>query len=252
VGAALSRVPVVFHLDHGADFELVKEAIVSGYYTSVMYDGSRLSFEENAGRTRAVVKFAHKYRVAVEAEFGAIMGVEDGVKVKRREAYFTDPAHAADFVRYTGCDALAVAVGTSHGPFKAAYGDRQDAVSLDLVRLEKIGKRVKAPLVLHGASGVSKDIVKRLRKKCGAVGDCARVAGVRGVSIEEEKLAIRLGVAKINIDTDLRLAFTAGVREAILTDADTLDPRKILGPARDLMREVAKEKMKLFGSARKA
>lgn len=250
VGAALSRVPVAFHLDHGKDYALVKEAIESGYYTSVMFDGSSFPFEVNAGKTRAVVKFAHSRGVAVEAELGALLGVEDTVRVAARDGYFTDPNDAREFVKYTGCDTLAVSIGTSHGAYKNFVKAKK--ITLDLRRLEKIASAVKAPLVLHGASCVSQKMVRKLHKKCALLGDCARLSGAQGIPEEEERAAIRLGIAKINIDTDLRIAWTAAVREALIGDKTAYDPRTILSPARDLMREVAKEKMKLFGSAGKA
>lgn len=244
IAAKNTRVPVVFHLDHGKNEKLVREAIRSGFYTSVMFDGSLLPFKQNVVRTRAIVKLAHARKMSVEAELGPIAGTEDLVSVREREAFFTDPAQAEQFVKETGCDALAISIGTAHGAYKGT-------AKLDLKRLAEIGKRVRIPLVLHGASAIEKKWIDRLHKQCAKLGDCDRLAGANGISLEEEKKAIKLGIAKINIDSDLRIAFTTGVREALLTNTHEFDPRKILGPARVLMTEVVKEKIRAFGSVEK-
>jgi fructose-bisphosphate aldolase class II len=241
LAAHKTTLPVVFHLDHGTDYDLVVTAIRSGYYTSVMYDGSSLPYHENMKRTREIVKMAHAKKISVEAELGAIAGIEDFVSVKERDAHFTDPKQAADFVKKTGCDALAVAIGTSHGAYKFRGTSR-----LDLERLKMIKRAVKVPLVLHGASGVPASI-KKLCIKYGC-----KIDDAKGVSDAMIKQAVRLGVSKVNIDTDLRIAFDAGVRQFLSKHPAVIDPRKILAPARDLITRVVREKMRLLGCAGKA
>lgn len=246
LGAKKTRVPVVFHLDHGKNLNLVRLAIRSGY-TSVMFDGSTLPYAENVKKTKQVVALARRRGVSVEAELGALKGIEDLVSVSEKEAYLTDPGQAAEFVEKTGCNALAIAIGTSHGAYKFS-----GETNLDFNRLRAIKKNTKMPLVLHGASGVSPELVERLHKDCERIGDCERLEGAKGVSPAAIKQAVSLGINKINVDTDLRIAFTAAVRETLLTDKKAFDPRKILGPAKTLMTEVVKEKMKLFGCAGRA
>lgn len=240
-GAKRATVPVVIHVDHGKKYDLVKSLIKSGYYTSAMYDGSSLPFQENLKRTRELVKLAHAHGMSLEAELGAIKGVEDNVSVSEREAFFTDPAEAWEFVRGTGCDALAVSVGTAHGAYKFT-----SKTVLDFKRLAMLKKLVKIPLVLHGASGVPSDLVK-LAEKYGA-----DLAGASGVSDEAIKKAVKLGVNKVNIDSDLRIAFDAGVRMSLATNPKNIDPRHILKPAKDLMTKLARHKMRLLGSSNKA
>ncbi len=207
------KVPVAIHLDHGSHFDVVVSAIRIGF-TSVMIDASKKPFDENVKITREVVKVAHAVGVSVEAELGKIMGTEEHVKVAETEAVFTDPEEALKFVELTEVDSLAVAIGTAHGIYKGKP-------KLDFERLSKIRKRVEVPLVLHGASGVPLDDVKR---------------------------AISLGICKVNIDTDLRIAFRNKVEEIVLSQKDQIDPRKILGPAKEAVKEVVKEKIKAFGS----
>lgn len=238
--AAKSKIPVVMHLDHGKDLTIVRQAIRSGY-TSVMYDGSALPYAENVRNTKKVVRWARLKNVSVEAEIGALKGIEDLVRVEDRDAALTDPDEALRFYTQTDCDTLAIAVGTSHGAFKF-----KDRTHLDLERLKRIGELVNAPLVLHGASGVLED-VKHVAELYGA-----KIGEAHGVLDEDIKKAIRLGVAKINIDTDLRLAFSAGVREAVTELPTVIDPRELLKPAMTLITEVAVRKMKLFGSINKA
>lgn len=238
--AASGTVPVVMHLDHGKDLAYVKMALANGY-SSVMFDGSALPYAKNAAMTKRVVKMAHAKGASVEAEIGALAGIEDFVSVEEKDAALTNPDEAARFAKHTGCDSLAVAIGTSHGAFKF-----KGKTHLDIDRLKKISNLVKLPIVLHGASGVLED-VKKL-----AVHHGAKLGEARGVLDADIKAAIRHGVAKINIDTDLRLAFTAGVREAVDDLPKVIDPRKLLEPASLLMREVAMRKMKLFGSAGRA
>lgn len=238
--AAQGRVPVVMHVDHGKDLKVIKQAIDSGY-TSVMYDGSSLPYKENVRNTKKVVSWARRKGVSVEAEIGALAGIEDLVSVAEKDAALTNPGEAARFARETGCDSLAVAIGTSHGAFKF-----KGKTHLDIDRLKKIAQLVPLPIVLHGASGVLED-VKELAEKHGA-----KLGAARGVLDADIRQAIKHGVAKINIDTDLRLAFTAGIREAVHDLPKVIDPRKLLEPANLLMREVAMRKMKLFGSAGRA
>ena len=238
--SAKGKIPVVFHLDHGKNLKLIKKAIDSGY-TSVMFDGSLLDFKTNARETKKVVAWAKKRGVSVEAELGAIKGIEDLVSVAERQVFFTDPEEAKKFVDQTGIDALAVSIGTAHG----AHKFKGEAV-LDILRLKKIHALVKKPIVLHGASGVIRDLIEK-GEKYGA--DFSRALGVPD---EEITKAILNGVRKINIDTDLRLAFTVGVRQFLMENPKEFDPRKVLSTAKLLMKEVAMRKMKLFGSAGKA
>src|SRR3989338_3820853 len=241
LAAEKARISVVFHLDHGKDPKLVERAIKSGFYTSVMIDGSSHPYKENVRITKKIVAMAHRRGISVEAELGAIAGIEDFVSVSERDARFTNPEEAGRFVRETGCDALAVAIGTAHGAFKF-----KGEPKLDIVRLKKIKAAARLPLVLHGASGVPADI-KRICAKYGC-----KIAEARGVSDSLISAAVRGGINKINIDTDLRLAFTAGVRHALAKHPEGIDPRKVLGPAKELIQQVVMQKMKLFGCAGKA
>jgi len=237
--AESSPVPMSLHLDHGEDFETVSKCIEAGF-TSVMMDGSFLKFEENIALSRRVVDLAHPKGVSVEAELGRLAGVEEKT-VEEKEAVLTDPRVAKDFVERTGVDALAVAIGTSHGAYKFKAEPR-----LDFERLRLIREEVKVPLVLHGASSVPQSIIEK------AVKYGAELSGAKGIPEDHIKKAITLGIAKINIDTDLRLAFTASVREVLMKSPKEFDPRKILGPAKEAMREVVRGKMRLFGSSGKA
>lgn len=244
--AKKTKVPISLHLDHGRDKEKILMVIDSGFYSSVMIDASHLPFEENIRTTEEIVKYAHKNKIACEAELGRISGTEDYIAVQDREVFFTDPAQARLFVDKTKCDFLAISVGTAHGAFKF-----DGEVSLDIDRIKMIAKRVSVPLVLHGASEVDQEMIRRLHKKCSILGDCARLANSSGVSNAQIRKAIRAGINKINVDTDLRIAFTAAVREKLMGDQEVFDPREILGQARDLMAEVVKEKCVLFGSERR-
>ncbi len=244
--AAKSPVPVSMHVDHGKDLKLIKRAIDSGY-TSVMFDGSTLPFEENAAKTRQVVAWARRKGVSVEAEIGAIKGVEDLVSVSEKEAFFTDPDEAVRFVKMTGCDALAISIGTAHGAFKS-----KTAPELDIRRLARIDALVKIPLVLHGASGVSPALLAKTKDYCELLEDCDRLRGAVGVSDKDIKRAISRGIRKINIDSDLRIAFTAGLRDALIGSHKTIDPRVLLAPSKKLMKEVVRHKMELFGSRGRA
>jgi fructose-bisphosphate aldolase class II len=232
-------VPMSLHLDHGEDFEIVSRCVEAGF-TSVMIDGSFLKFEDNIAITKRVVDFAHSKGVSVEAELGRLAGVEEKT-VEEKEAVLTDPDAARDFVKRTGVDALAVAIGTSHGAYKF-----KGEPKLDFERLKSINEKVDAPLVLHGASSVPQWIIEKAQKYG------AELAGARGIPEEHIRKAISLGITKINIDTDLRLAFTATVREVLANSPKEFDPRKILGPAKEAMKEVVRGKMRLFGSSGKA
>ncbi|MBI3626626.1 class II fructose-bisphosphate aldolase [Candidatus Uhrbacteria bacterium] len=238
--AAEAHVPVALHLDHGKDIKLIKQALEAGY-TSVMIDASDGSFADNVRLTKLVVERAHVRKISVEAELGAIVGVEDLVSVSQRDAHLTSPRLAADFVRQTGCDCLGVAIGTSHGAYKF-----KGMPHLDIKRLQEIKKAVRIPLALHGASGVPSYIV-RLGTKYGA-----QLGKAQGNSDKEIRAAVRGGINKVNIDTDLRLAFTAGVRQALALHKGEFDPRKILKPARELMTQVVTEKIKLLGCGGRA
>jgi len=232
-------IPVSLHLDHGKDVETVKKCIESGF-TSVMIDGSHLKFEENIAITKKVVELAHEKGVSVEAELGRLAGIEE-TAVEEREAFLTDPEAAREFVEKTEVDALAIAIGTSHGAYKF-----KGEPKLDFERLKTIRKKLNIPLVLHGASSVPQHIIEKAAKYG------AQLKGAKGIPEEHIKKAISLGISKINIDTDLRLAFTAAVRETLTLSPEIFDPRKILGPARQAMKEVVKTKMRLFGSSNKA
>jgi fructose-bisphosphate aldolase class II len=237
--AELAPVPMSLHLDHGENFETVSKCVEAGF-TSVMIDGSFLKFEENVALTKRVVDFASPKGVTVEAELGRLAGVEEST-VEEKEAALTDPKAAKEFVEKTGVDALAVAIGTSHGAYKFKAEPK-----LDFERLKLIKEKVNVPLVLHGASSVPQWIIEK------AVKYGAELTGAKGIPEEHIKKAISSGIAKVNIDTDLRLAFTAAIREFLANSPKEFDPRKILGPAKEAMKEVVKGKMRLFGSAERA
>ncbi len=233
-------VPASLHLDHGTDLDVIRGCIDNGW-TSVMIDGSHLPFAENIEETRAVVELAHPMGISVEAELGRLMGVEDEIAVDERDAAMTDPNQAAEFVESSGCDSLAIAIGTSHGAYKFK-GDAKLAID----RLEKIAELVSVPLVLHGASAVPPEVLD-LARKYGA-----ELPGAKGVPPESIREAIPFGIAKVNIDTDLRLAFTGYARQILAENPEVFDPRKILGATREGMKELVKSKIELFGSAGKA
>lgn len=237
--AQAAPVPLSIHLDHGDSYETVVECVNAGF-SSVMIDGSFLSFNDNIALTKKVVDLAHSKGVSVEAELGKLAGVEER-SVEEKEAILTDPNKAAEFVDKTGVDTLAVAIGTSHGAYKF-----KSQAKLDLERLNKIVQKTSIPLVLHGASSVPQWIVEKAEKYG------AKLEGAKGVSEDQLQQAIKGGISKINTDTDLRLAFLATVREVLTNQPKEFDPRKILGPAKDAMKEVSKGKMRLFGSSGKA
>lgn len=238
--AALIPIPMALHLDHGRDQEIISRCIQGGF-TSVMIDASHLPLEENIKETTRVVEMAHAEGVSVEAELGRLRGVEDLISVQEREATFTDPEEAERFVEETSVDSLAPAIGTSHGAFKFKGEAR-----LDLERLKTIKERVDVPLVLHGASTVPQHILELMIQYGGELQEA------KGVPPAQLTKAIALGINKINTDTDLRLALTGAVRKVLAEDRRIFDPRKILGPARDMITEVVKDKVKLFGSEGKA
>lgn len=215
--AAKAKVPVALNLDHGTSFTQVVQCIRHGF-SAVMIDGSQHPFEENIAITQKVVEVAHPNGVSVEAELGRIGGVEDDIVVDAADATFTDPKEAAEFVERTNVDALAIAIGTAHGVYKGEP-------KLDFERLAEIAAATPVPLVLHGASGVSDEAIRK---------------------------AVPHGICKINIDTELRVAFSKAVHEIVKTKPQEIDPRKLLGPAREAMKEVVKTKMRLFGCAGQA
>ena len=227
-----SDLPIVLHLDHGADFQICKDCIDGGF-TSVMIDGSHLPYEENIAVTKKVVEYAHPRGVWVEAELGRLAGVED--EVSSEHSIYTDPEQAADFVKRSGCDSLAIAIGTSHGAYKFA-----GEAKLDFPRLEKISSLLPAgyPLVLHGASSVPQEFVEMANKYGGKVG------GAKGVPENLLRKAAGMGVCKINIDTDIRLAMTANIRKYFVENPAEFDPRGYLKPARDAVKNMVQHKIK--------
>ena len=234
-------VDICLHLDHGEDFDICKKCVDDGF-TSVMIDGSKHPFEENIRITKEVVEYAHAHGVVVEAELGKLAGVEDAVNVSARDATFTVPEEAAEFVQKTGVDSLAVAIGTSHGAYKFK-GDPY----LDFDRLKEINKLIPdTPLVLHGASTVLPEFVA----KCNEYG--GDIPGAQGVPEEMIREAARYGVCKVNIDTDLRLAMTAEIRKYMVEHPADFDPRKYLGPARDAIKGMVAHKIKnVLGASNK-
>ena len=235
------EIPIALHLDHGPDFETCKMCIDAGF-TSVMIDGSKYDFEENIEVTKKVVDYAHSKGVVVEAELGKLAGIEDEVNVDSKDAMYTDPEQAEEFVKRTGCDSLAIAIGTSHGAYKF-----KGEAKLRFDILEEIKKRIpNTPIVLHGASSV----LSRLVEMCNTYG--GDIPGAKGVPDDMLIEASKNGVSKINVDTDLRLAMTTGLRKVFVEEPSAFDPRKYLVPARDLIKETVKHKMEnVFGSSEK-
>ncbi len=224
---------ICLHLDHGEDFEICKKCVDDGF-TSVMIDGSKHDFEENIRITKQVVDYAHDRGVVVEAELGRLAGIEDAVNVDARAATFTVPEEAAEFVERTGVDSLAIAIGTSHGAFKF-----KGEPYLDFERLKEINKLIpNTPLVLHGASTVLPEFVQL----CNSYG--GDIPGAKGVPEEMIREAVRHGVCKVNIDTDLRLAMTAEIRRHFVEHPADFDPRKYLGPARDAIKRMVQHKIR--------
>lgn len=234
-----TNLPIALHLDHGDTFELCKQCIDDGF-TSVMIDGSALPYEENIELTKRVVDYAHTKNVSVEGELGKLAGVEDDVNVSAADATYTDPEQAVDFVKRTGVDSLAIAIGTSHGAYKFSGEPK-----LDFARLETISSLLPDyPLVLHGASSVIPKYLD-LNNKFGG-----QIPGAKGVPEDMLNIASKMGVCKINVDTDLRMAMTAAIRQVFAEQPSEFDPRKYLGPGRDAIKEIVSHKIKnVFGCA---
>lgn len=232
-------IDLALHLDHGADFDQVKAAIDAGF-TSVMIDGSHHEYEENVRVTKEVVDYAHARGVVVEAELGKLAGVEDDVKVASHEATYTDPEQAVDFVKRTGVDSLAIAIGTSHGAYKFS-----GEAKLDFDRLTKIQELLPGfPIVLHGASAVD----PRYVEMCNQYG--GEIAGAKGVPVEMLRKAASMAVCKINMDTDIRLAMTGSIRKVFGDSPKEFDPRKYLGAARTNIQQLVEDKItEVLGSS---
>lgn len=239
-----NEIPIALHLDHGADFEICK-ACIDGGFTSVMIDGSHHSFEDNIALTKRVVEYAHEKGVVVEGELGQLAGIEDDVQVKEEDAKYTQPDQVEEFVSRTGVDSLAIAIGTSHGAFKFKPG-QTPMLRFDI--LDEIARRLPGfPIVLHGASSVSQEYVKIIQENGGNLADA--------IGIPEDMLrqAARSAVCKINIDSDLRLAMTAGVRQVLWNNPAVFDPREYLKVGRANVKTVVAHKIKhVLGSEGKA
>ena len=244
IEAALEEhdIPIALHLDHGPDFETCKMCIDNGF-TSVMIDGSKYDFEENVALTKQVVDYAHSKGVVVEAELGKLAGIEDDVNVAESDAMYTDPEQAREFVERTGCDSLAIAIGTSHGAYKF-----KGEAKLRFDILHKVKELIpNTPIVLHGASTVIPELVELCNENGG------EIPGAKGVPDEILHQASLEGVSKINVDTDLRLAMTGAIRKVLNEEPSVFDPRKYLTPARDLIEETVQHKIRdVFGSSNKA
>ncbi len=239
-----TNIPIALHLDHGDSFELCKNCIDSGF-TSVMIDGSSLEYEKNIEVTKKVCDYAHKYGISVEGELGSLSGVEDKVNVSEEKSFYTDPEQVEDFVKITGVDSLAVAIGTSHGAYKFKPGQKPE-LRFDI--LDEIEKKLPGfPIVLHGASSVIQKYVKEINEFGGKLD--------QAIGIPEEMLrkAASLAVCKINVDSDLRLAMTASIRKSFSEHPENFDPRKYLSAARISIEEVVKHKIEnVMGSKNKA
>mgnify|MGYP004626196143 FL=1 len=244
-------IDLALHLDHGADFEICK-ACIDGGFTSVMIDGSHHTFEDNIALTRKVVEYAHERGVVVEGELGRLAGVEDDVKVSAEDSSYTRPEEVEEFVTKTGVDSLAIAIGTSHGAYK--FKPEQCTRNADGVLvppplrfdiLEEVGKRLPGfPIVLHGASSVPQEYVREINSLGGKLPDAI------GIPEEELRQAARLSVCKINIDSDIRLAMTAGIRRVLTNQPDVFDPRTYLSVARAEVKKMVEHKIKdVLGSA---
>ncbi len=234
--------PIALHLDHGADFDICKSC-VDGGFTSVMIDGSHHSFEDNIALTRKVVEYAHARGVTVEGELGKLAGIEDDVNVSSEDALYTNPDEVEEFVTKTGVDSLAIAIGTSHGAFKFAG---EPKLRFDI--LEEVARRLPGfPIVLHGASSVPQEYVAEINQFGG------KMAGAQGVPEHMLRQAARMAVCKINIDSDIRIAVTAGIRKHLAEHPDHFDPRDYLRPARDNVRAIVRHKiLEVLGSDGKA
>ena len=246
--------PIALHLDHGADFETCKDCIDGGF-TSVMIDGSKHSFEDNIALTKKVVEYAHAHGVVVEGELGQLAGIEDDVKVAAHEAHYTRPEEVEEFVSRTGVDSLAIAIGTSHGAFK--FTPEQCTRNTDGVLvpptlrfdiLEEVSKRLPGfPIVLHGASSVVPEYVKIINENGGNLADAI------GIPEDQLRKAASMAVCKINIDSDLRLGLTAGIRQHMAQHPEHFDPRQYLADGRQFVHDIVAHKIKcVLGSEGKA
>ena len=237
-------IPIALHLDHGADFEICKSCVDNGF-TSVMIDASSMSFDDNVEVTKKVVEYAHAHGVVVEAELGTLAGVEDDVKVSAEDSSYTNPDDVEEFVGRTGVDSLAIAIGTSHGAYKFKPGTKPQ-LRFDI--LDEVVKRLpEFPIVLHGSSSVPQEYVKIINENGGALKDAI------GVPEEMLRQAARSAVCKINIDSDLRLGFTAGVRQTFVAKPDVFDPREYLKVARQNVKDIVAHKItEVLGSDGKA
>lgn len=244
VAANETSLPIALHLDHGSNFEICKKCIDNGF-TSVMIDGSSLSYEENVEVTKKVVSYAHERNVTVEAELGRLAGIEDNVKVAEDDAFFTDPSEAEDFVSKTNVDSLAIAIGTSHGAYKFKPSQKPQ-LRFDI--LEEVAKRLPGfPIVLHGASSVVPKFVSTINQNGGNIPDAI------GIPESMLKKASQMAVCKINVDSDIRLAMTAAIRKHFAEHPEHFDPRKYLSPAREAIYKMVSEKIiNIFGSKGKA
>jgi fructose-bisphosphate aldolase class II len=237
-------IPIALHLDHGADFEICKSCIDNGF-TSVMIDGSKYAFQDNIALTKKVVEYAHAHGVVVEAELGKLAGIEDDVNVSAEDSSYTQPDEVEEFVTKTGVDSLAIAIGTSHGAFKFKPGTKPQ-LRFDI--LHEIEQRIPGfPIVLHGASSVPQEYVKIINENGGALQDAI------GVPEDQLREAARSAVCKINIDSDLRLGLTAGIREVFVQHPEYFDPRQYLTVGRANVKAVVAHKIKdVLGSEGKA
>ncbi len=236
--------PIALHLDHGDSFELCKNCIDGGF-TSVMIDGSHLDYEANVELTKQVVDYAHKYNITVEGELGRLAGIEDDVNVSDEDSSYTDPNQVQDFVKRTGVDSLAIAIGTSHGAYKFKKGQKPQ-LRFDI--LEKVSELLpEFPIVLHGASSVIPEFVETINKYGGKLQDA------KGVPETMLRKAATMAVCKINVDSDLRLAMTAAIRKYMALNPSHFDPRQYLAPARDAIKDMVKHKIQnVMGCAGKA
>ena len=236
--------PIALHLDHGEDFAICK-ACIDGGFTSVMIDGSKHSFADNIALTRQVVEYAHQHGVVVEGELGRLAGIEDDVNVSAEDSSYTDPNQVEEFVRATGVDSLAIAIGTSHGAYKFKPGTKPQ-LRFDV--LEEVSKRLPGfPIVLHGSSSVPQNYVEMINAHGG------KMPGAIGVPEDQLRHAAELSVCKINIDSDLRLAMTGTIRQFFAEHPDKFDPREYLKPARANIKELVRHKLvDVLGCAGKA
>ncbi len=244
VEATNNEIPIALHLDHGADFDVCKDCVDNGF-TSVMIDASSKPFDENVEISKKVAEYAHEKGVVVEAELGTLAGVEDDVKVAAETAQYTNPDQVVEFVERTGVDSLAIAIGTSHGAYKFKPGT-DPHIRLDI--LEEISKRLPGfPIVLHGSSSVPQEYVKIINSNGGALKDAI------GIPEDQLREAAKRSVCKINIDSDLRLGMTAGIREHMAKHPDHFDPRQYIADGRQYVKDIVHNKIiNVLGSDNKA